>query len=324
MLRVDDDTKDSIEVYTVSQDDILGNISPLRNPEPIESSRGDCRNFLHAAFAAVKLILSHLDKHLDLKPGTLATQCALDKQSATSLCLLRSPAQTVNDARRINFGGHTDIGIITLLLKVTGGLQVLPAGSKNVYENWRYIQPQPGCAIINIGDTLTEWTGGLLRSSLHRVVSPPGTQAQFSRQSLAYLVRAEKWATTQRLKGSRVIPPTGVEEEEDTSTVDSWAVWRAQQIMSGVLKAETKGGQWLLVRRNQTTSRGLHTYLGILLQVYGRHDCMYLHMMCSKFALNKLTSISASSKWPGVCNFHKLCSRVLGYGQDTMFHHQPR
>jgi hypothetical protein len=64
MLRVDDNTGDSIEVYTLSQDDIQGNISPLQNPEPIESSRVDCRDFMQAAFAAVSVLLSHSDKHL--------------------------------------------------------------------------------------------------------------------------------------------------------------------------------------------------------------------------------------------------------------------
>lgn len=243
MLRVDDNTRDSIEVYTLSQDDIMGNIPPLSNPEPIEASRNNCRGFFETAFSVVRVLLGHLDKQLDLPPGTLAARCPLDKPSATSLRMLLSPAQPVKDPRRINFGGHTDIDIITLLFNVAGGLQVLPAGSDNVDENWRYIRPQPGCALINIADTLTEWTGGLLRSSLHRVVSPPGTQAQLPRQSLAYLVRAEKGATVQRLKGGSVIPPLGDGEEEDTRNVDSWAAWRAQQVMDGVLKPESRGGK---------------------------------------------------------------------------------
>ena len=243
MLRVDDNTRDSIEVYTLSQDDILGNISPLSNPEPIEFNRNNCRAFFHAAFSAVSVVLGHLDRHLDLQPGTLAARCALDKPSATTLRLLLSPAQPVEGARRINFGGHTDIGIITLLFNIVGGLQVLPAGSENTDGNWLYIRPQPGCALINIGDTLTEWSGGLLRSSLHRVVSPPGPQAQLPRRSLAYLVRAEKGATMQRLQGGSAIPPLRDGEEDDSRDVDSWAAWRVRQIMEGVLKPESRGGR---------------------------------------------------------------------------------
>lgn len=141
MLRVDDGTRDGIEVYTVSQDDILGTVSPLKNPDPIESSRGDCRKFFQAAYAAIGVILDHLDKHLDLKPGTLSSRCALNKPSATPLRLLRSPAQAMKDTRCINLGGHTDIGIITFLFNVTGGLQVLLSEYENSDENWCYVRP---------------------------------------------------------------------------------------------------------------------------------------------------------------------------------------
>jgi hypothetical protein len=59
MLRVDDNTSDSVEVYTLSQDDVLGNIPLLSDPVPIESNRNDCRGFFQAAFAVVGVILSH-------------------------------------------------------------------------------------------------------------------------------------------------------------------------------------------------------------------------------------------------------------------------
>jgi isopenicillin N synthase-like dioxygenase len=242
MLRTEDGKKDAIEVYTLSQDDIMGNVPARANPEPIESHRNDCQAFFKHAYAAVAIILNHLESHLDLQPGTLAAQCSLDKPSATAVRMLLSPAQQVHEDRRINFGGHTDIGIITLLFNVAGGLQILPAGAKNEGSNWRYIRPQEGCALINIGDTLTEWTGGLLRSSLHRVVSPPGGQAQFPRRSLAYLVRAERNATVRRLKGGGVIPALSEGEEEDARNVDAWAAWRAQQIMNGELKPQSRGG----------------------------------------------------------------------------------
>lgn len=142
-------------MYTLSQDDILENLPPRVNPEPIESHRGECREFFQHAYGAVSVILNHLDRHLGLRPGTLAALSPLDKPSATALRLLRSPAQLALDPCRIDFGGHTDIGTTTLLFNVAGGLQVLPAGSENVNENWRYIRPQQGCALINVADTLT-------------------------------------------------------------------------------------------------------------------------------------------------------------------------
>ena len=37
-------------------------------------------------------------------------------------------------------------------------------------DTWKYVQPLPGHAICNIGDSLSIFSGGLLKSSLHRVV----------------------------------------------------------------------------------------------------------------------------------------------------------
>jgi hypothetical protein len=72
----------------------------------------------------VSVKLAHLGIHLDLEERTLAARCALDKPSATAVRLLLSPAQPVKDPKRVSFGGQTNIGIITLLFNVAGGLQV--------------------------------------------------------------------------------------------------------------------------------------------------------------------------------------------------------
>lgn len=62
------------------------------------------------------------------------------------------------------FAGHTDIGLTTILFNIVGGLQVLPAGS----TEWEFILPEPGCVVVQLGDTLAERTGGVLRSAMHR------------------------------------------------------------------------------------------------------------------------------------------------------------
>ena len=65
-----------------------------------------------------------------------------------------------------------------------GGLQVLPPGS----DKWLYVkvtgahphiahtltsfaQPLPGHGICNVGDALNIFSGGILRSNIHRVMS---------------------------------------------------------------------------------------------------------------------------------------------------------
>lgn len=223
-------------MYTISQDDILGTATPRQHPDTVDTRRKDCEDFIRHAHTALTVLLSHLDKKLALTPGTLAALSPLDKTSLTSLRFLLSRPEQVVDDYRVVLPGHTDIGILTMLFQVAGGFQILPAGYKNETSNWRYVRPEPGCALINLGDTLVEWTGGVLRSSLHRVVSAPGKQASVTRQSLAYLIRPDHNATMHRLKSNGVIPAPTEGDEEETTSVDDWAARRVKQIIKGEVK----------------------------------------------------------------------------------------
>lgn len=243
VMRNLDGTPDAMDVYTIGRDDILSLPGALRkNPAPIEEKRGDVTTFFRQASSIVAGVLTHLDAQLGLAPGTLAALCVPDNPSGTSLRLLRSQPQPERDPRRVTLPGHTDINIITLLFHVCGGLQILPAGQPNSHENWRYVQPQPGCVLVNLADTLVEWTAGVLRSGLHRVVSAPGEQGSVTRLSMAYQVKAEKGATMRRLAGSR-IPRLGEGETVDERSVEEWAAWRGAQIFKGELRPETRGGR---------------------------------------------------------------------------------
>jgi isopenicillin N synthase-like dioxygenase len=242
-MKTEDGGRDAVELYTLSQDDVLGSSSLRGNPAPIERRRSECQDFLRHAHGIVCELLAHLDKHLGLAPGTLEALNPLDKPSATSVrMLLTRPDPTVDD-RRVALGGHTDIGTITMLFNVIGGLQILPAGRENVHSNWRYIRPQPGCAVINIGDSLVVKTGEVLRSGLHRVIMPPGKQASFPRYSLAYLVRPDRSGSMRRLGSTHIIPPLPEGEKDESLSVDDWATNKARQIMNGELKAQTLGGR---------------------------------------------------------------------------------
>ncbi|PQE21058.1 2OG-Fe(II) oxygenase family protein [Rutstroemia sp. NJR-2017a WRK4] len=240
VLKTDDGKMDAMELYTLSRDEVLGDDSTRRDPEEFKSHREECKQFFLRAHEVLSQLMLHLDKHLGLEPGTLSSLSPLDKPSATSLRLLMARPQPVDD-KIISLGGHTDIGTIAMLFHVVGGFQVLPAGAENINANWKYVRTVPGCALINIGDSLVEWTGDLLRSNLHRVVTPPGKQANCVRRSLAYLIRPDHNGSMRRLKSS-VIPPVPEGTEEETRSVDEWAAWRAQEIIEGKVKPQTRGG----------------------------------------------------------------------------------
>ena len=64
-------------------------------------------------------------------------------------------------------GEHTDYGLLTILLQDdAGGLEVKSR------SRWVAAPPVPGSFVCNIGDMLDRMTGGLFRSTPHRVRNP--------------------------------------------------------------------------------------------------------------------------------------------------------
>ncbi|KAE8444939.1 hypothetical protein EG329_014066 [Mollisiaceae sp. DMI_Dod_QoI] len=73
------------------------------------------------------------------------------------------------------------------------------------------------------GDRRTSLFGGILRSNPHRVTFPPGEQANFTRYSVAYLMRAEAKASMKRLAlAGSLIEPTKNGDREIEVTADEW------------------------------------------------------------------------------------------------------
>lgn len=61
-------------------------------------------------------------------------------------------------SNEIRAGAHTDYGSITILFQhIVSGLQVHRNGS------WIDVAPRKGCVVINIGDALEFWSGGLFK-----------------------------------------------------------------------------------------------------------------------------------------------------------------
>ncbi len=216
------DLKDS-DKDKVSKDDIFELTDALPAPEVLSSKRPLFKSFMSSAHAIVTLVLELLNDHLQLPPDTLQNMHRLKGNSGDQVRFVKTPPQPIDD-RRTALGEHTDFGSVTVLFNRLGGLQVLPPGRE---AEWCYVKPLPGHAIVNLGDAMVKFTNGRLRSNIHRVVSPPGEQANYTRYSLVYFNRPENEVKLKRLEGSEMIPPLedGVVEEDINSK--DWIIRRA-------------------------------------------------------------------------------------------------
>lgn len=245
--KIESGEPDRFESFSINQDEIFGNVPHQVQPAPVEDNRDEIKSYIKHAYEAGMVLLRHLDKHLRLPEGTFESLQRLDKESGSTLRMLRYPPQPEGD-RRTAFLGHTDIGTITILFNVLGGLQILPPGKEAKEENWMYIRPEPGCAIVNLGDAMVEWSGGVLRSNLHRVYFAPGAQAEYERYSLAYAIRPEGVQSMKRLdvEGS-LIPDLGEKEEDLDCDANQWLARKGAAIRAGKDNARSRGGAELKV-----------------------------------------------------------------------------
>ncbi|ETI20914.1 hypothetical protein G647_07257 [Cladophialophora carrionii CBS 160.54] len=218
-----DGNLDRNEFYNVSKDDMFGLMDPLPAPEVLTSRRPLLKSFISSAHGIVTLVLELLNDHLQLPPNTLQNMHRLDGHSGDQVRFIKAPPQPSDD-RRTALGEHTDFGSVTVLFNRLGGLQVLPPGRD---AQWCYVKPLPNHAIINLGDAMVKFTNGLLRSNIHRVVAPPGEQANYTRYSLVYFNRPENDVKLKRLDGSDKIPPLEEDAVEEDINSNDWILRRA-------------------------------------------------------------------------------------------------
>lgn len=229
------------------KDDFLGiSKTPFAHPQLLHDNAPLIQGYIRHAHALVLLILEHLNTHLHLPPGTLA---AMHRQTAVSgdqVRIVKAPPQPLSDLKTA-LGKHTDFGSITILFNRLGGLQILPPPSLTPPgENpaWTYVKPLPGHCIVNLGDAMVKFTNGLLRSNIHRVVSPPGEQAKETRYSLVYFSRPEDEIVLKRLDGSDVIPQLKEGESVEGMNSKEWIRLQALGLKATNTTVEERRRLW--------------------------------------------------------------------------------
>ncbi|EXJ62682.1 hypothetical protein A1O7_03120 [Cladophialophora yegresii CBS 114405] len=91
-------------------------------------------------------------------------------------------ARDEGDAK-LGLGAHTDYECFTLLLSSSNpGLEILfpPSPLTDDKPVWLPCPVRPGTLTVNVADFLMRWTNGLYKSTIHRVVSRPGSGQRYS------------------------------------------------------------------------------------------------------------------------------------------------
>lgn len=264
-------TTDRNEFYNTSKDDILGLSEPLPKPTMLENQQLLFKSFIQNSHSLVTLILTILNDRLTLPRGKLPSLHRLEAASGDQVRFVRAPPQPIDDSR-VALGEHSDFGSVTVLFNRLGGLQVrLPKGVEAVEgssntssaeevdsarfcevdsstgERWTYVKPLPGHAIVNLGDAMVKFTAALLRSNVHRVVSPPAPQDRATRYSLVYFSRPEDDVLLKPLSmvGSEMIDVRVARrpdlKQEEAMTSKEWVLRRALQRRRGGDFAKSSG-----------------------------------------------------------------------------------
>jgi isopenicillin N synthase-like dioxygenase len=248
-MKTETGEADRCEFFMVLQDELNDpDLDPgILYPSPIRSNLDYLKDYLSHAQSILAVICERLSISFELDPSTFGSLQHPSSPSGTMIRMIRYPAASTDADRRTALLPHTDMGTVTLLASVLGALQILPPGSEDKPDNWQYLKPEQNCLIVNMGDAMVQWTGGVLRSNLHRVTYAPGEQGSFDRYSVAYLVRAAKNADMKRLVGG-LIPDLQDGEDEVDCSASEWERKKSMALAAGKDCARSTGGRPLRLK----------------------------------------------------------------------------
>ncbi|KAI1503155.1 hypothetical protein F5X99DRAFT_425967 [Biscogniauxia marginata] len=220
-------TRDNNEQYWIGCGDIEGKgRSRAIYNEVIINRMDHLKEFIDLGKAVSDRFLLIFSAILGLGPESddfLPKLHSHSNNSGSHVRLLKCPPKP--DNANASLQPHTDWGTLTVLFNVLGGLQVyVPEHLVGPGEEagWKYVKPEAGMAIFNLGDAFVKWSDGELKSSIHRVTNPPGDQAKWTRYSLAYFTRPDNNVPLKPL-GRKAVPS---EAATGYPTFKEWALRR--------------------------------------------------------------------------------------------------
>ncbi|KAF2656597.1 oxidoreductase [Lophiostoma macrostomum CBS 122681] len=244
-MKTETNQPDRCEMFMIGQDEVNGLAPMPEYPTPIVERLPLVKSYLGHAQDILHVVCRIMSMSLRLPISTISSKQLPENRSGTLIRLIKYPAVASESDRRTSLLPHTDMGTITLLANVLGGLQILPPSvDGNETPQWLYVKPEPNCLVVNMGDAMVQWTAGVLRSNMHRVTFPPGPQAPYDRYSVAFLVRATADADMRSLKGGIIPDAAGgdFDNEDDNITASEWEKKKNMALIQGKDCVRSTGG----------------------------------------------------------------------------------
>lgn len=193
------------------------------------------------------VILGVLERELKLSSGTFTSLHRLKDPSSDFLRILRYPGSKPETIDHLSFPAHKDAVSVALLFTWLGGLQIPKRNAKMIghnqvaEEDWRWVKPIPGTAIVNLGDAMEIFTNNVLKSGLHRVVKAPGSQAPFDKYSVLIGTRPNDKALMKAFKSPMIPEDTPEQAETMVLTSEEWGTAKVKGVQALLLKREGAG-----------------------------------------------------------------------------------
>ena len=139
----------------------------LSFPAPLDEHAETLKHFSSLCDEVNKEVLARLSDALHLQDASRFENFHReDEPSDTALNLIYSPAKPKRaDAPDTT---HTDTGTLTSLFCDDWGIMIEDPETKS----WAFAEPRPGCALVNIADSLQRLSGDRLRSCRHCHTQP--------------------------------------------------------------------------------------------------------------------------------------------------------
>lgn len=143
-------------------------------PEIFQVNEATIAGFQRTCHELCQRIFEHIAVALDLDRTWFSSRHEFGKKGSSSVfrLLFYPGVEAAEPGIDVRAGAHSDYGSITLLFQQRGqpGLEI-----QTQEGQWASVPAEPVSSgdhlpiLINIGDLLEDWTGGLLKSTVHRV-----------------------------------------------------------------------------------------------------------------------------------------------------------